>query len=113
MSEDTKTETPAYKLFSVESKDKRPYLFRGKIVNLELGVPKNCVDLFLAGPAFPHLRLKKGAHVLFQHLPEAEVLKLIKQSKVTSDIKILSNLILSKEGKAIVATRLKELKEPL
>jgi len=101
-----------YKLFEVESKNKRSYSFQGKLINLELGVPKNCVELYLQYKAFPYLKLKKGAQVLFQNLPEAELLKLINQIKSESDIKILSNLIESKEGKAIVATRLKELKTP-
>ena len=115
MSEDNNIESamvPAYKLFSVESKDKRPYQFRGKVVNLELGIPSNCIELYKAGASFPYLKLKKGAHVLFQNLSEQEVLKLINQNTVESDIKILAQLLTTPESKAIVATRLKELRKP-
>lgn len=102
----------AYKLFFVESKDKRSYSFRGRIINLELGVPKDCVELYKIGLAFPYLKLKQGADVLFKANSEEEILNLI-MIKSETDIKILNKLITSKDGKALVAQRLKELKSPL
>lgn len=101
------------KYFEVEKDYKRSFLYLGKMINLELGIPKDCVDLYQNHyRSFPYLKLKKGAQVLFQNLPEAKLLELINQVKSESDIKILSSLIESKEGKAKVATRLKELRTP-
>lgn len=101
------------KYFEVEEHNKRSFLYLGRIINLELGIPKDCVDLYLNHyRSFPYLKLKKGAQVLFQNLSEAKLLELINQVKFDSDIKILSTLITSKEGKAKVATRLKELRNP-
>lgn len=95
------------KFFSVDENDIRSYRLKdGAIINLGLGIPKNCVELYTGG--FSYLKLKKGAEILFEKLSEEEVLKLI-NAKSKNDVSILSKLITSTEGKAIVATRRKQL----
>ncbi|MGV0948498.1 hypothetical protein ACTS93_15390 [Empedobacter falsenii] len=95
------------KFFSVDENDVRSYRSTdGTFINLGLGIPINCVDLYTRG--FPYLKLKKGAEILFEKLSEKEVLKLI-NTKSKNDVTILSKLITSTEGKAIVATRRKQL----
>lgn len=114
MDEEKKEIAPveAYKLFYIEKNDQRSYSFEGGIINLELGVPKTCVDLYRKGAAFPYLKLKKGADVLFTGLSEVEILKLISQTKSKSDVQILSRLIKSSDGKSLITKRLQELKTP-
>lgn len=88
--------------FQIPTIHKRPYLFPdGKVLDLRKGVPENCVELYKN--KFFYLKLKKGAEVLFNDLSEDEVLTMIKRTKSRSDVNILSKLITSKEGKAIVA----------
>lgn len=95
------------KYFSVDEKDIRSYrLVDGTFLHLGLGIPNNCVELYTEG--FSYLKLKKGAEILFEKLSEDEVLKLI-NTKSKNDVSVLSKLVTSTEGKAIVATRRKQL----
>lgn len=94
--------------FQVEKEDIRSYrLTDGSFVNLGLGIPRDCVELYKKG--FPYLKLKKGAEILFEKLSENDVLKLISNTTSKMDISVLSKLITSEKGKAIVATKRKQL----
>lgn len=106
----TEQQVKPYQLFFVLPEHKRSYkLLSGRIINLELGIPSDAVDLFKSGK-FDYFRLKKGAEILFENLSEEEILNLISRSKYQSDVKVLSKLVESNEGKRTVALKLKSFK---
>ena len=94
--------------FSVEQIHKRGYILRnGQHINLELGIPDNIVELILDQNFEPYINFKKGADECFKDVPEEKILKIIQRSNSISNIRILSKIVISEQGKSIVTDRLK------
>lgn len=96
--------------FSIDQIHKRGYILRnGEHINLELGLPANIVELVLDQNFEPYVNLKKGADECFKDVPEEKILNIIQRSNSISNIRILSKIVTSEQGKSIVTNRLKTL----
>ena len=96
--------------FTVESIHKRGYILKnGQHVNLELGLPNNIVELILDQNFEPYIKFKKGSEQCFKNVPEQKILEIIQRSNSISNIRILSKILTSEQGKSIAAIRLKAL----